>query len=169
MSASCVLISFVLQLPRVAVHHGPHCMILVCRQLYFQTTQTETGQQWDGANCWPPLIQMAVEEIAELGNQDTVEAVRNMTDRYILSCMQAYKRLGALREKSYSSTAGLCGVRGGYKHQTGFVWSIGVALELLFVTRASFCAKEVQQRRRRISILQAGHSSRTGQLRLQSP
>ncbi|CDJ30767.1 uncharacterized protein EMH_0030790 [Eimeria mitis] len=130
-----------------------------------QTTQFDTGQQWDGANCWPPLLQMAVEAMIELGSQAAVEAVKSMTDRYIFTCMQAYKRLGALPEKSCTATSGSCGAGGGYKCQTGFGWSIGVALELLFVKRASFCAKEVQRRRRKFgsaSYMEAMKAAQNG-------
>lgn len=47
----------------------------------------------------------------------------------------------------------------------GFGWSIGVALELLFAKRGTFCAQEMKERRRKFGYasyaqaLQAAHKS----------
>ncbi|KAL8273877.1 hypothetical protein Esti_002200 [Eimeria stiedai] len=112
------------------------------------TTRLETGQQWDGSNCWPPLLQMAVEAIIILEDSTAVEAVKRMVDKHILSCMHAYKRMGALPEKSGSLLGGSCGGGGEYECQKGFSWSIAVALELLFLKRVSFSHTEMRRLQR---------------------
>lgn len=53
-----------------------------------QATQLEAGQQWDGSNCWPPLLQMALEATINTGDCFALEAVKNMASRYIVSCME---------------------------------------------------------------------------------
>lgn len=111
-------------------------------------TQLETGQQWDGSNSWPPLLQMALEAMINLENRTALEAAKRMVDSHIFSCMHAYKRLGALPEKSSSLSPGSCGSGGEYACQTGFGWSIGVALELLFFKRADFRPREIKRLRR---------------------
>ncbi|KAL8451561.1 hypothetical protein Emed_002010 [Eimeria media] len=97
------------------------------------TSLLQTGQQWDGSNCWPPLLQMTVEAII-LEDSSAVEA--------------AYKRMGALPEKSSSLLLGFCGGGGEYECQKGFGWSIGVALELLFLKRVDFSYKEMKRLQR---------------------
>ncbi|OEH76273.1 hypothetical protein cyc_01116 [Cyclospora cayetanensis] len=112
------------------------------------TTQLETSEQWDGPNCWPPLLQMAVEGIVHYGQAEELQKAAEMSDRYLLSCKQAYEAFGALPEKFNSLFPGSCGGGGNYTCQKGFGWSIGVAVELLFFKQCNFMADEIQKRRR---------------------
>lgn len=55
--------------------------------LSVQTTTLETGQQWDGSNCWPPLLQMAIEAVINTGDCASIEDLKHMADRHIFSCI----------------------------------------------------------------------------------
>ncbi|KAL8425699.1 hypothetical protein Efla_003077 [Eimeria flavescens] len=116
------------------------------------TTLFETDEQWDGSNCWPPLLQMATEAIVILEDPLAVEAVKRMADKHLLSCMHAYKRLGALPEKSSSLVLGSCGGGGEYECQQGFGWSIGLALELLCLKRAAFFHHELRRLQKQFGL-----------------
>lgn len=73
-----------------------------------------------------------------------------MAGKLCRSSFQVYKRLRALPEKSSSVSPGTLGTGGEYECQRGFGWSVGVALELLFLKRFGFNLHEIRKNRRHL-------------------
>ncbi|XP_005988172.1 trehalase isoform X1 [Latimeria chalumnae] len=95
------------------------------------TSLSESGQQWDFPNAWPPLQQMIIEGLAKT---DSVEAGRiafDLAQKWIQANWAAYGKYQAMFEKYDVTGDGKPGGGGEYEVQLGFGWTNGVALQLL--------------------------------------
>ena len=95
------------------------------------TTLTESGQQWDRPNGWPPLQYLAIEGLNAYGER---YLAHDIAERWIETNIQGYALAsGVLVEKydvEHSAGASGGGGRGGeYSLQVGFGWTNGVLAE----------------------------------------
>ncbi|KAL8441439.1 hypothetical protein Emag_007159 [Eimeria magna] len=91
-------------------------------------------------------FKLALDHISDFKSSKGVFTAHESVRR--ASWKQAYKRMGALPEKSSSLLLGSCGGGGEYECQKGFGWSIAVALELLFLKRVGFSYTEMRRLQR---------------------
>ncbi|KAI0563960.1 Trehalase [Gracilaria domingensis] len=99
------------------------------------TTQV-TKEQWDFPNCWPPLIDIAVDVLDRVGKLDPdsggTEAAEEVARRFVNSAYQGWRKENVFHEKyDCRSETGKRGEGGEYKPQTGFGWTNGTILWLL--------------------------------------
>uniref|UniRef100_A0A3B4E1F5 Trehalase n=1 Tax=Pygocentrus nattereri TaxID=42514 RepID=A0A3B4E1F5_PYGNA len=83
------------------------------------TSLSETGQQWDMPNAWPPLQHILIEGLSQLDLADAKELAFDLAQRWIRTNWMAYNKYEAMFEK-----VGFC-------ISVGFGWTNGVALQLL--------------------------------------
>ncbi len=92
------------------------------------STLTESGQQWDAPNGWPPLQYLTIAGLRKYGHE---ELAREIADRWMASGRKVYARSGKIVEKynvlDTTSNAG----GGEYPNQDGFGWSNGVFARLI--------------------------------------
>ncbi|PHU27960.1 Trehalase [Capsicum chinense] len=94
-------------------------------------TLSNTGQQWDFPNGWPPLQHMIIEGLARSGLEEARTLAKDIAIRWIRTNYVAYKKTGAMYEKYDVTRCGAAGGGGVYVAQTGFGWTNGVVLALL--------------------------------------
>ncbi|MCD7463291.1 hypothetical protein HAX54_050282 [Datura stramonium] len=94
-------------------------------------TLSNTGQQWDFPNGWPPLEHMIIEGLARSGLEEARALAKDIVVRWIRTNYVAYKKTGAMYEKYDVTSCGAAGGGGVYAAQTGFGWTNGVVLALL--------------------------------------
>lgn len=99
------------------------------------TTQ-RTEQQWDFPNCWPPLVDLAVDALENLAtffpDCGASKAAADIAKRFVYSAFRAWQSHGVMHEKYDStSTQGERGAGGEYEPQTGFGWTNGTVLWML--------------------------------------
>jgi len=104
------------------------------------TLVTDSGQQWDYPNAWPPVQLLLHEAFASLATQFSAnEQISNrarelslqIAIRFLRSVYQGWLRSGDLFEKYHAEKVGESGNGGEYVPQVGFGWTIGVSLALL--------------------------------------
>ncbi|CAN0840878.1 TRE1 [Linum grandiflorum] len=95
------------------------------------TSLTNSGQQWDFPNGWPPLQHQIVEGLVKSGSKKAKELAEDIAVRWINSNYTVYKKTGAMHEKLDVRACGEFGGGGEYVSQTGFGWSNGVVLAFL--------------------------------------
>jgi len=94
---------------------------------------TETGQQWDLPNAWPPHQHMIIWGLETTGVPSALKLAEKLAQKWICSSYLAFVRAtpNAMVEKLNVTQPGLYGGGGEYSVQLGFGWSNGVCLELL--------------------------------------
>ncbi|XP_028789586.1 probable trehalase [Neltuma alba] len=95
------------------------------------TSLTNSGQQWDFPNGWPPLQHMMVQGLMKSGLKEAASLAEEIARRWITTNYIAYKKSGLMHEKYNVEHCGKFGGGGEYVPQTGFGWSNGVVLALL--------------------------------------
>ncbi|KAJ8955421.1 hypothetical protein NQ318_003519 [Aromia moschata] len=96
------------------------------------TTVEHTGEQWDYPNAWPPLQHIMIVGLNNTGNDYAVRLAYEIAETWVRSNHQAYKETTAMYEKYDATVPGGHGGGGEYKIQTGFGWTNGVIMDLLF-------------------------------------
>ncbi|KAL8436207.1 hypothetical protein ACSSS7_001937 [Eimeria intestinalis] len=127
--------------------HFPISNKRLCRRFGCERGSRETG----AAPCL-----CADSGVADCGLEVEAHELQLMAVRFLVEKsglwntwgLSAYKRMGALPEKSSSLLLGSCGGGGEYVCQKGFGWSIAVALELLFLKRVGFSYMEMRSLQR---------------------
>lgn len=94
----------------------------------FLTTLTNTGQQWDAPNAWPPLQWMAVRGLEATGHKKLAAEAKK---RWLAINDSVYKSTGKMMEKYRVDDLTLPGGGGEYPVQDGFGWTNGVYLDFL--------------------------------------
>lgn len=96
------------------------------------TTAVESGEQWDGANAWPPLQAILAEGCLASGGPAGAELACTIVSAFVGNAAAGVAADGCAREKYRSdAAAGAPGGGGEYAAQTGFGWTHGVVLCLL--------------------------------------
>jgi alpha,alpha-trehalase len=93
-----------------------------------QTTENNTGQQWDAPNGWAPLEWMTIWGL-ERGGQPAL--ARNIAERWVKLNADVFERTGKLMEKYNVADTKLEAGGGEYGGQDGFGWTNGVLLALI--------------------------------------
>ncbi|KAK4728934.1 hypothetical protein R3W88_021922 [Solanum pinnatisectum] len=94
-------------------------------------TLSNTGQQWDFPNGWPPLQHIIIEGLLRSGLEEARTLAKDIAIRWLRTNYVTYKKTGAMHEKYDVTKCGAYGGGGEYMPQTGFGWSNGVVLALL--------------------------------------
>lgn len=92
------------------------------------TTFTNTGQQWDSPNGWPPLQWIAIKALREYGFNTLADTIKL---RWLHLNETIYNRTGKMLEKYNVENLSLFGGGGEYPLQDGFGWTNGVAASLI--------------------------------------
>ncbi|KAJ8368656.1 hypothetical protein SKAU_G00086840 [Synaphobranchus kaupii] len=95
------------------------------------TSLSNSGQQWDLPNAWPPLQHMLIEGLWSLPSEKAKEVAFDLAQRWISTNWKAYLKYEAMFEKYDVNGDGKPGGGGEYEVQLGFGWTNGVALQLL--------------------------------------
>uniref|UniRef100_A0A671XP16 Trehalase n=1 Tax=Sparus aurata TaxID=8175 RepID=A0A671XP16_SPAAU len=95
------------------------------------TSLTDSGQQWDYPNAWPPLQHMLISGLSKLPSEDAKQLALDLAQRWIRTNWLAYGKYEAMFEKYDVNGDGKPGGGGEYEVQLGFGWTNGVALQLL--------------------------------------
>jgi alpha,alpha-trehalase len=95
------------------------------------TTITNSGEQWDKPNVWPPLQWIVVEGIRQLGGSAATAYSRKLALAYLDSVHKAWLATGFMHEKHNGLKVGSGGGGGEYVPQVGFGWTNGVVLDWL--------------------------------------
>ncbi|XP_053479284.1 trehalase isoform X2 [Ictalurus furcatus] len=95
------------------------------------TSLSQSGQQWDMPNAWPPLQHMLIEGLSELDSVDAKDLAFDLAQQWIQTNWLAYVKYDAMFEKYDVSGDNKPGGGGEYEVQLGFGWTNGVALQLL--------------------------------------
>jgi len=98
------------------------------------TSKINTGQQWDFPNGWPPLNHMIIEGFRKSSNPFMQEAGYQLAAKWVAGNYKVYAATGHMYEK-YDVRLGNIKPGGGgeYVVQTGFGWTNGVILDLLYI------------------------------------
>ncbi|XP_026219255.1 trehalase isoform X1 [Anabas testudineus] len=95
------------------------------------TSLSDSGQQWDYPNAWPPLQHMLISGLSKLPSEDAKKLAFDLAQRWIKTNWLAYVKYEAMFEKYDVNGDGKPGGGGEYEVQLGFGWTNGVALQLL--------------------------------------
>jgi alpha,alpha-trehalase len=109
------------------------------------TTTIESGQQWDAPNGWAPLQWIAIEGLADYGENALAQTIAS---RWVNNVVAAYRRTGKLVEKYNVVDLSLTGGGGEYPGQDGFGWTNGVLRKMLALDHGVVgdrCASEAAQ------------------------
>lgn len=90
----------------------------------FVTTLTQSGQQWDAPNGWPPLQWLGAQAVRAYGRSDIAVDARN---RWLALNRRTYRVTGKMTEKYDVSDMSKRAGGGEYPTQDGFGWTNGVA------------------------------------------
>jgi alpha,alpha-trehalase len=93
-----------------------------------QTSEFNTGQQWDAPNGWPPLEWMTITGLEKCGQK---ELAKDIAYRWIKLNNDVFLRTGRLMEKYNVVDTNLEAGGGEYPGQDGFGWTNGVLLALI--------------------------------------
>ncbi|XP_056334954.1 trehalase [Danio aesculapii] len=95
------------------------------------TSLSDSGQQWDMPNAWPPLQHIIIEGLSGLHSAHAQELAFSLAQRWIQTNWRAFIKYEAMFEKYDVNGDGKPGGGGEYEVQLGFGWTNGVALQLL--------------------------------------
>jgi len=93
-----------------------------------QTTELNTGQQWDGPNGWAPLEWMTIWGLDRCGQSNLA---RDIAGRWVKLNVEVFERTGKLMEKYNVVDTHLEAGGGEYGGQDGFGWTNGGLLALI--------------------------------------
>ncbi|PXF49334.1 Trehalase [Gracilariopsis chorda] len=99
-------------------------------------TSTVSKEQWDFPNCWPPLVDFAVETLRKLAvrfpESDADRAAEEIAARFLRSAYRGWQSENVFHEKyDCRYETGKRGEGGEYRPQTGFGWTNGTIMWLL--------------------------------------
>eukprot|EP00210_Caulerpa_lentillifera_P007388 g7061.t1 len=101
----------------------------------FAASIYETGQQWDGANVWPPLQCFIIEGLMQLSRSHPLSGADKLASeaasRFLMNMFVGFKTQSLMFEKYHAEDLGRTGSGGEYRPQSGFGWTNGVALWLI--------------------------------------
>lgn len=92
-----------------------------------RTSLTETGQQWDAPNGWPPLQWMTCQGLKNYNENSVANQIR---DRWMDNNERVYANVNKMVEKYNVEDISLEAGGGEYPVQDGFGWSNGVYLAM---------------------------------------
>ncbi|SFL44561.1 Trehalase [Azotobacter beijerinckii] len=92
------------------------------------TTQIDTGQQWDAPNGWAPLQWIGVSGLRRYGQDQLAQTI---AQNFPAQVQVLFDKKHKLVEKYSVEGENLGGSGGEYKLQDGFGWTNGVVLKLL--------------------------------------
>jgi alpha,alpha-trehalase len=95
------------------------------------TSYTNTTQQWDYPNAWPPLQFFLIEALLEQPSAVLQQIATDLMQRWITTNFCAWNATGYMFEKYDALHIGLHGQGGEYDVQNGFGWTNGVVLGYL--------------------------------------
>ncbi|XP_053546029.1 trehalase [Bombina bombina] len=95
------------------------------------TSLTNSGQQWDFPNAWPPLQHIVIEGLAISGSTRAQDLAFSLAQNWVRSNYAAYREYKAMFEKYNVEGDGKPGGGGEYEVQLGFGWTNGVIFQLL--------------------------------------
>ena len=95
------------------------------------TTYTQSGQQWDFPNCWPPLEHMLVQGLEKTGLEEGKELAFAIAEKRVRGSFVNFTNKEHMFEKYDASAISKIGGGGEYEIQIGFGWSNGVVLDFL--------------------------------------
>lgn len=91
------------------------------------TTLTNTGQQWDAPNGWPPLQWITIKGLRDYGLEALARKIQNL---WVSNINRVYQNTGKMVEKYNVADITLEAGGGEYPNQDGFGWTNGVFLKL---------------------------------------
>jgi alpha,alpha-trehalase len=92
---------------------------------------SQSGQQWDWPNAWPPLQAMLAEGCEAVGGETGSRLAMEIARRFLKSSHDAWKTTGCMFEKYNVEKPGQPGGGGEYEVVVGFGWTNGLALSWL--------------------------------------
>ncbi|KAL4432233.1 hypothetical protein ABPG77_005995 [Micractinium sp. CCAP 211/92] len=95
------------------------------------TTLTETGQQWDFPNVWPPINWLLIDGLQRFGDEPGAALAEEIAYRFLDTVYATYNETGRMFEKFNATQVGLPGGGGEYEVVDGFGWTNGAVLNLL--------------------------------------
>jgi alpha,alpha-trehalase len=93
----------------------------------FVTTLSNSGQQWDAPNGWPPLEWLVIEGVRRYGCAALADTARA---RWLALNRRVFRATGKMTEKYDVADSTRAAGGGEYPTQDGFGWTNGVALAL---------------------------------------
>ncbi|EFO19502.1 trehalase [Loa loa] len=97
---------------------------------------SNTGQQWDFPNGWPPLQHIIIEGMRKSDNPEAQEMAFKLARKWILANYKIYNTTKKMWEKvDVNGTIPKPGAGGEYDVQDGFGWTNGAILDLLVTYR----------------------------------
>ncbi|XP_048254050.1 trehalase-like isoform X2 [Haliotis rufescens] len=95
------------------------------------TSLSNTGQQWDLPNAWPPLQHVIIASLAEGRRSQSKALAAQLAQSWVYTNYLGWKNTNHMFEKYDVNNVGRRGGGGEYDIQTGFGWTNGVVLDLL--------------------------------------
>lgn len=95
------------------------------------TTNKETGEQWDKANAWSPIVHMMIDGLEGLDDVEASSMAKKIAKGWLESNYLGWINTGYMYEKYHAFIPGARGEGGEYYPQVGFGWTNGVVLHLL--------------------------------------
>ncbi|CAI2351950.1 unnamed protein product [Caenorhabditis sp. 36 PRJEB53466] len=91
---------------------------------------SNTGEQWDFPNCWPPTTYVLLEGLRKVGQE---ELALNLVEKWVQKNYNMWRNSGGRMFEKYNAVSPCYKVKGGgeYVMQEGFGWTNGVILEFL--------------------------------------
>ncbi|KAI7838237.1 hypothetical protein COHA_007983 [Chlorella ohadii] len=92
---------------------------------------TETGQQWDWPNVWPPNDWIIIDAFKRFGGAAGDALAREIAQRFLSTVYATYLETGRMYEKFNVEQIGIPGGGGEYEVVDGFGWTNGASLDLM--------------------------------------
>eukprot|EP00055_Hartaetosiga_balthica_P002097 m.2767 g.2767 ORF g.2767 m.2767 type:complete len:646 (+) comp1930_c0_seq1:102-2039(+) len=97
----------------------------------FDTTNSNTGQQWDSPNAWAPVQWILAQGLDAIGTVEGRKLALKIKCNWLQTTMLAYKKTSFMYEKYNATKVGEGGGGGEYTPQLGFGWTNGVVLDFM--------------------------------------
>lgn len=94
-------------------------------------TLTNSGEQWDYPNAWPPLVDVMIHGLQRSGDDEAINVATTLATRWIEANMKGFNNTGEMFEKYDATNPGQSGDGGEYVVQAGFGWTNGAFLSLI--------------------------------------
>ena len=95
------------------------------------TTLSQSGQQWDFPNCWPPLEHIIVQGLEKTEIPEAKELAYLIAEKRVRGAYTNFLNQGHMFEKYDATSINKVGGGGEYEVQIGFGWTNGVVLDFL--------------------------------------